>query len=103
MRPRSIQPSFLLSVLAIDRDRGKMGRYVIMGSSSPELARTVTESLAGRAALLVQAPPASFLAVDLRLRSTAEDGPQSPPFCAKCLQRMHKFVNFCLQNAHKRT
>jgi predicted AAA+ superfamily ATPase len=42
--------------VAIDRDRGKMGRYVITGSSSPELARTVTESLAGRAAIIEMSP-----------------------------------------------
>lgn len=42
--------------VAIDRDRHRMGRYVITGSSSPELARTVTESLAGRAAIIEMSP-----------------------------------------------
>jgi predicted AAA+ superfamily ATPase len=42
--------------VAIDNDRGRTGRFVITGSSSPELAKTVTESLAGRAAIIEMSP-----------------------------------------------
>lgn len=42
--------------VAIDKDRAKTGRYVLTGSSSPELVRTVTESLAGRAAIIEMSP-----------------------------------------------
>ncbi|MBI9087454.1 MAG: ATP-binding protein [Desulfobacterales bacterium] len=42
--------------VAIDRDRGCRGRFVITGSSSPELLRSVGESLAGRVAIIEMAP-----------------------------------------------
>lgn len=42
--------------VAIDADRGKTGRFIITGSSSPDLVRTVSESLAGRVALIELAP-----------------------------------------------
>jgi len=42
--------------VAIDADRGTMGRYVVTGSSSPELTRDITESLAARAATSRQSP-----------------------------------------------
>jgi hypothetical protein len=38
--------------VAIDADRGTPGRYIITGSSSPELTRAVTESLAGRVGII---------------------------------------------------
>lgn len=42
--------------VAIDADRGTVGRYVVTGSSSPELARAITESLAGRVGIIELAP-----------------------------------------------
>jgi hypothetical protein len=42
--------------VAIDADREARGRFVITGSSSPELARAVTESLAGRVGIIELAP-----------------------------------------------
>lgn len=42
--------------VAIDADRGAMGRFVVTGSSSPELVRAITESLAGRVGIIELAP-----------------------------------------------
>jgi predicted AAA+ superfamily ATPase len=42
--------------VAIDSDRDKAGRYVITGSSSPELLRNISESLAGRVGIIELAP-----------------------------------------------
>ena len=42
--------------VAIDRDRQTTGRYVITGSSSPKLIRSVSESLAGRIGIIEMAP-----------------------------------------------
>ena len=42
--------------VAIDADRGKPGRFIITGSSSPELINSISESLAGRVAILKLAP-----------------------------------------------
>lgn len=42
--------------VAIDADRGTVGRYIVTGSSSPELARSITESLAGRVGIIELAP-----------------------------------------------
>jgi predicted AAA+ superfamily ATPase len=42
--------------VAIDADRGKPGRFIITGSSSPELINSISESLAGRLAILELAP-----------------------------------------------
>ena len=41
---------------AIDADRGRNGRFLILGSVSPALMRDVSESLAGRLALLELTP-----------------------------------------------
>ena len=38
--------------VAIDANRNETGRFIITGSSSPELLRSISESLAGRVALL---------------------------------------------------
>ncbi len=38
--------------VAIDADRHKPGRFVITGSSSPELLQSISESLAGRVAII---------------------------------------------------
>ncbi len=42
--------------VAIDADRQKSGRFVITGSSSPELLKSISESLAGRIAILDMGP-----------------------------------------------
>jgi predicted AAA+ superfamily ATPase len=42
--------------VAIDRDRTKTGRYLITGSSSPKLIRSIAESLAGRIGIIEMAP-----------------------------------------------
>jgi predicted AAA+ superfamily ATPase len=42
--------------VAIDADRGRSGRFVITGSSSPELLKSISESLAGRVAVMELAP-----------------------------------------------
>jgi len=42
--------------VAIDSDRQKVGRYIVTGSSSPELTRSITESLAGRVAIIEMSP-----------------------------------------------
>ena len=42
--------------VAIDADRKKTGRFIITGSSSPELISSISESLAGRVAILELAP-----------------------------------------------
>ncbi len=42
--------------VAIDENRGETGRFVITGSSSPALMKSVSESLAGRVAIVEMAP-----------------------------------------------
>ncbi len=42
--------------VAIDANRNKSGRFVITGSSSPELVTAISESLAGRVAIIEMAP-----------------------------------------------
>lgn len=42
--------------VAIDRDRAKKGRFLLTGSSSPDLVRHISESLAGRVARVEMAP-----------------------------------------------
>ena len=42
--------------VAIDSDRSKKGRFILSGSSSPELVQQISESLAGRVALIEMAP-----------------------------------------------
>jgi len=42
--------------VAIDSDRQKVGRYIVTGSSSPELTRSITESLAGRVGIIEMSP-----------------------------------------------
>lgn len=46
---------------AIDRSRGK-GRFLLLGSANPALMRSVSETLAGRVALLELTP---FLTAEL--------------------------------------
>lgn len=42
--------------IAVDNDRSKTGRYVITGSSSPDLIRGISESLAGRVGFIEMSP-----------------------------------------------
>jgi len=49
-------PLFSALRVAIDRDRSRKGRFLLSGSSSPELVRHISESLAGRVARLEMAP-----------------------------------------------
>jgi predicted AAA+ superfamily ATPase len=42
--------------VAIDSDRQKKGRFIITGSSSPALVQSISESLAGRVAMIEIAP-----------------------------------------------
>jgi uncharacterized protein len=49
-------PLFSALRVAIDRDRSRKGRFLLSGSSSPELVKQISESLAGRAARLEMAP-----------------------------------------------
>lgn len=42
--------------VAIDADRNETGRFIITGSSSPELLNAISESLAGRVAIVEIAP-----------------------------------------------
>jgi predicted AAA+ superfamily ATPase len=53
----------------IDRSKGK-GRFLLLGSASPALLRSVSETLAGRVALLELTP---FLAVELTGTARAAD------------------------------
>lgn len=49
-------PLFSALRVAIDRDRSRRGRFLLSGSSSPELVKQISESLAGRVARLEMAP-----------------------------------------------
>jgi len=42
--------------VAVDRDRQRIGRFIITGSSSPKLIRSISESLAGRIGIIEMAP-----------------------------------------------
>lgn len=42
--------------VAIDADRKQCGRFIITGSSSPELLKSISESLAGRVAIMELSP-----------------------------------------------
>jgi predicted AAA+ superfamily ATPase len=57
---------------AIDQDRRKTGRFLLLGSVAPSLMREISESLAGRLALLELTP---LLLPEL----TASEPPPSPP------------------------
>lgn len=49
-------PLFAALRVAIDQDRSKKGRFLLSGSSSPELVKQISESLAGRVARIEMAP-----------------------------------------------
>ena len=65
--------------VAVDGDRQSTGRFVITGSSSPKLVRTISESLAGRIGIIEMAP-FSFSEVRKEL---------SPPFFQFLTNRVH--------------
>jgi len=52
--------------VAIDSQRGEPGRFVITGSSSPELLSSISESLAGRIAIIEMGPLALAEAYELQ-------------------------------------
>jgi predicted AAA+ superfamily ATPase len=54
---------------AIDRDRKRMGRFLLLGSVSPSLMMRVSESLAGRLSLVELTP---FLLTELRTKASRE-------------------------------
>ena len=66
--------------VAIDRNRDVPGRFVITGSSSPDLLRSISESLAGRIGIIEMAPlswseihpPKQKATIDLLLDSSCE-------------------------------
>jgi predicted AAA+ superfamily ATPase len=49
-------PLFAALRVAIDRDRQRKGRFLLSGSSSPELVKQISESLAGRIARVELGP-----------------------------------------------
>lgn len=51
-----IPPLFAALRGAIDADRQRMGRFILLGSAQPTLVRQVAESLAGRVGILELAP-----------------------------------------------
>ena len=51
-----LPPLFPALRVAIDANRSEAGRFVITGSSSPDLLKSVSESLAGRVAIVEMAP-----------------------------------------------
>jgi len=51
-----LPPLFSALRVAIDSNRNVSGRYIITGSSSPELIKSISESLAGRVAIMEIAP-----------------------------------------------
>ena len=54
---------------AIDRDRRRMGRFLLLGSVSPSLMAQVSESLAGRLSLVELTP---FLLTELETKASCE-------------------------------
>ena len=52
-----LQPELFAALrVAVDRERQRIGRFVITGSSSPKLIQAVSESLAGRIGIIEMAP-----------------------------------------------
>ena len=69
--------------VAIDQDREQVGRFVVSGSSSPALQRNLSESLAGRVAI-IEMSPCTFAEVegtrnDLFLELLATGGVSTEP------------------------
>ncbi len=77
--------------VAIDSERQTMGRFVITGSSSPSLLRAVSESLAGRVAIIEMAPfslAEAFAAPPSRLFSLLAD--KAPPEALLALEARYE-------------
>jgi predicted AAA+ superfamily ATPase len=56
-----LQPELFPALrVAIDHDRQQKGRFIITGSSSPRLIRSISESLAGRIGIIEMAPFSFF-------------------------------------------
>ncbi|MFC1822554.1 ATP-binding protein [Thermodesulfobacteriota bacterium] len=56
-----LQPDLFPALrVAIDHDRQRKGRFIITGSSSPRLIRSISESLAGRIGIIEMAPFSFF-------------------------------------------
>lgn len=53
---QALPPLFQALRVAIDERRSELGRFVITGSSSPSLLKSISESLAGRIAVIEMAP-----------------------------------------------
>ena len=53
---QAFPPLFNALRVAIDADRSRTGRFVVTGSSSPHLTRSISESLAGRIGLIEMSP-----------------------------------------------
>ena len=62
-------PLFPALRVAIDADRGRKGRFVITGSSSPTLLRSLSESLAGRIGIIEMSP---FMWAEVREGRTSQ-------------------------------
>lgn len=85
--------------VAIDADREKCGRFIITGSSSPDLLKSVSESLAGRIAVIELAPfsPNEAYALpqsvfyDLIARKTAAVGLVEELTINLNISKLHKF------------
>lgn len=74
--------------VAIDGDRGKAGRFLISGSSSPELLASISESLAGRVGT-IEISPLQFSEATRTEQAFAEilsKRPSSPSVFLKKLQ-----------------
>ena len=83
--------------VAIDNNRKKSGRFIISGSSSPELIKSISESLAGRIAVIELAP----------FSLTEAHGARQSPFYTKVINN-EPIVNYLeldslvsIQNIHK--
>ena len=62
---QAFPPLFKALRVAIDADRGKKGRFIVTGSSSPNLIHGISESLAGRVGIIEMAPFSMFEAFAL--------------------------------------
>lgn len=68
-----LQPSLFPALrVAIDAQRQRKGRFVLTGSSSPDLVHSVSESLAGRVAIIEMSPFSLSEAYGLKLSKIPE-------------------------------
>ena len=97
-------PLFAELRVAIDRDRSKKGRFVITGSSSPELLKSISETLAGRVGIIEMAP-LSFREAHQREASPffnlLVDRSQAPDFLQLASNAtLHQIENFWLKGGY---